>query len=200
MLKHFSFAIVAAAVAATSLAAQAPSSSSPSSATPGASQPTATTPAPSTTPATQNPSTTPSSSSASAAADRVTVTGCIERADQVATNPAHPGDPDSLQYVLVRPAAEQTSSNASPAPTGTTGTAGAGAESRVMYRLSGDQQKLNPHVGHKVEIVGTPSPMAETGRATAGATGASAPMPSGTAPGLTVENVRMVDATCTAAK
>jgi hypothetical protein len=174
MFRNFSFAIIAAAVAATSLAAQAPAPSA----------------APSTTPS--NSSASASNGSARAAADRVTVTGCIERADQMANTTAasSPGDPDSLQYVLVRPIAEQSSSAATPAPTGTTG------ESRVMYRLSGDQQKLNPHVGHKVEIVGMPTPMSAGNGATNAAAGASAPMPAGPAPGLTVENVRMLDATC----
>ena len=174
MIRHFSFAIVAAAVAATSLAAQAPSGSTPSSTTPSA-----------------------SASASATTADRVTVTGCIERADQIASSATNPtADPDSLQYVLVR-AGEAGNSSAAPAPTGTTGTAGGGAESRVMYRLSGDQQKLNPHVGHKVEIVGTPSTMASSAAASP-ASGATASMPSGPAPGLTVENVRMLDATCSA--
>ena len=182
MLRHFSFAILAAAVAATGLAAQAGSSASPGSAT-QASQPSSTT----------SPS--PSTSASASTTNHVTVTGCIERADQATSSAQNPpSDPDSLQYVLVRPQPEGTSAgaNTAPAPVGTTGTE---ANSRVMYRLSGDQQKLNPHVGHKVEITGTPSTMGSSA-----ASGASAPMPAGAAPGLTVENVRMIDATCTAAK
>ena len=181
MFRNFSFAIIAAAVAATSLAAQG-STSSPSSSS-QATTPSATSSA---------TASTGSTASASGAADHITVTGCIERADQMANaaTPTPAGDPDSLQYVLVRPIAEQSSSGATPAPTGTTG------ESRVMYRLSGDQQKLNPHVGHKVEIVGTATPMSAGNGASNAATGASAPMPAGPAPGLSVENVRMLDATC----
>lgn len=184
MIRHFSFAIVAAAVAATSLAAQSPSTSSQTPATPNSATSTAST----------------ASSTASTTANHVTVTGCIERADQMTSSATNPtADPDSLQYVLVRADAAQGNSGATPAPTGTTGTAGAAAQSRVMYRLSGDQQKLNPHVGHKVEIVGTPTTMASNGTsaATPSAPGAST-MPAGPAPGLTVENVRMLDATCAA--
>jgi hypothetical protein len=134
---------------------------------------------------------TPNSSSANAAAggtpNHVTVTGCIERADTVAASPRAPADPDSLEYVLVRPSAEQSNSGASPVATGTSG------ESSVMYRLSGDQQKLNPHVGHKVEITGSPSAIEPSAAA---ASGAISTMPSGAAPGLMVENVRMIDASC----
>jgi hypothetical protein len=134
-----------------------------------------------------------SARAAASTADRVTVTGCIERADQVTTSAANTADPDSLQYVLVRPAPGQSSTGVAPAPTGTAGTAG---DSRVMYRLSGDQQKLNPHVGHKVEIVGTPSVMAPASAAAGSATASA--LPTGSAPGLTVESVRMIDATCAA--
>jgi hypothetical protein len=181
MLRQFSFAVLAAAVAAgTGLAAQAGSTSSPSSAT-QATQPSSS----------ASPST--SSSASASTANHVTVTGCIERADEMTSSAKNPtADPDSLQYVLVRPEPEHANGSPSSAPVGTTGTAD---NSRVMYRLSGDQQKLNPHVGHKVEITGTPSTMTASTAAAA-----SAPMPAGPAPGLMVENVRMLDATCTAAK
>jgi hypothetical protein len=169
MVRQFSFALLAAAFAATSLAAQAGTS----------------TPA-----ATPNTAASAAGSASAPTANHVTVRGCIERADQVASATAPSGDPDSLQYVLVRPNPEQSSS-AKSTPTGTTGA------SRVLYRLSGDEQKLNPHVGHTVEIVGAPSVMGANSTATTPtASGAQAAMPTGPAPGLTVESVRMLDASC----
>jgi hypothetical protein len=132
----------------------------------------------------------------SGTSNRVTATGCIERADQMTTASSSLGGAvDSLEFVLIRPAAEPGSSaaNAAPSPTGTTG------DSRVMYRLTGDQQKLNPHVGHKVEIVGTAALTSPAGSGASPAPGASA-LPPGSAPGLSVESVRMIDATCSATK
>ena len=138
--------------------------------------------------AAQTPNTSSANAAAGGTAHQVTVTGCIERADSVPSSPTAPGDPDSLQYVLVRPNPEQSNSEAPTAATGTTG------QSRVMYRLSGDQQKLNPHVGHKVEITGSPSAITPPAAA---ASGATAIMPaSGNAPGLVVQSVRMIDASC----
>ena len=138
--------------------------------------------------AAQAPNSTSANAAAGGTAKQITVTGCIQRADAVAATPTAPADPDSLQYVLVRPNPEQSNSGAAPAATGTTG------ESRVMYRLSGDQQKLNPHVGHKVEITGTPSAITPP---RAAASSATATMPAdGGAPGLVVQNVRMIDASC----
>jgi hypothetical protein len=53
------------------------------------------------------------------------------------------------------------------------------------YRLSAEDSKLSPHVGHKVEISGTVE------QPSASASGAAA------APTLKVDNVRMIAATCT---
>lgn len=156
MRRSLPFAILASAVLAVSLAAQTPRTSSSPNA------------------------------AASGTPNHVTVTGCIQRADSVPASPNAPADPDSLQYVLVRPNPEQSRSGAAASTTGTTGT------SNVLYRLSGDQQKLNPHVGHKVEITGSPSAITPPAAAASGA----APMPGGNAPGLLVENVRMIDASC----
>lgn len=115
------------------------------------------------------------------ATDRVTLSGCIERADQLAGNAATT-TVDSLTFVLVQPKAE--------APTGTSGTATpdrASAAATRMYRLDGRVEELNPHVGQKVEVSGT---VAETPTAPAGA-GSST-----NAPRLKVESVKMLAPTC----
>ena len=110
---------------------------------------------------------------------RVTVTGCIERADQMAGNSATT-TVDSLSYVLIRPQADK--------PIATSGTATEhNAALDRMYRLDGKQEELNPHVGHKVEVTGT---VAETPTAPAGATSST------NAPRLKVEAVKMIEPSC----
>jgi hypothetical protein len=116
-------------------------------------------------------------------ANHVTVTGCVERADQVQPAAATT-TVDSLSFVLIKPKAEK--------PTGTTGTTEVGsdangANSDRMYRLDASVDQLNPHVGHKVEITGT---VADNMTAPAGA-GSST-----NAPRLKVESVKMLEPTC----
>ena len=118
------------------------------------------------------------------ASKRVTVSGCVERADQVTPNDTTT-TVDSLSFVLIKPMAEKA--------TATTGTATADAarantnSDPRLYRLDGTVDQLNPHVGQKVEIVGSV---------------AEAPTePKGTispanVPRLKVESVKMLSATC----
>jgi hypothetical protein len=119
------------------------------------------------------------------ASKRVTVTGCVERADQMTPNDAAATTVDSLSFVLIRPMAEKAA--------GTTGTVTAdAARANVdtdprLYRLDGTVDQLNPHVGQKVEIVGT---VAETPTEPKGTTSPS------NVPRLKVESVKMVSATC----
>ena len=110
---------------------------------------------------------------------RVTVTGCVERADQMAGNTATT-TVDSLSYVLIKAQPEK--------PTGTAGVAAdRNAAPDRLYRLDGKQEELNPHVGHKVEVTGT---VAEVATAPAGATSST------NAPRLKVEAVKMLEPTC----
>lgn len=113
--------------------------------------------------------------------NRITVTGCVERADQMAGNTATT-TVDSLSFVLIKPQPDK--------PTGTSGTAAATPDrttSDRMYRLDGKVEDLNPHVGQKVEVAGT---VVDTPTAPAGATSST------NAPRLKVESVRVIDATC----
>jgi hypothetical protein len=119
----------------------------------------------------------------SSGANRVTVTGCVERADQM-QSAAATTTVDSLSFVLIKPTPAK--------PVGTTGSVDVGQDASAanldrMYRLDAPVEQLNDHVGHKVEITGT---LADNATAPAGA-GSST-----NAPRLKVDTVKMLDATC----
>src|SRR5262245_49288256 len=81
---------------------------------------------------------------------KTTATGCLERADQVASAADTAATTtDSLHFVLI------TSPRSTPA-VGTTGSSPSSAALKG-YRLEGSEDNLNPHVGHKVEITGVVS-------------------------------------------
>jgi len=109
---------------------------------------------------------------------KVTMIGCVERADQFASS----GTPspvattaDSQSFVLIK--VEPPAASAGD-PVGTTGTtAGSGktvasgstvarANAAIgnMYKLEGDTGVIATHVGHKVEIVGTIDPSSPAAR------------------------------------
>ena len=116
----------------------------------------------------------------SSSANRVSVSGCLERAAQLL--PSAATTEDSLSFVLIKPT-ERT-------PIGTSGAADNTAASLTrdrMYRLDAPVDQLSLHVGHKVEVTGT---LAETATAPAGA-GSSTNVPR-----LRVESIRMLDLTC----
>jgi hypothetical protein len=82
--------------------------------------------------------------------------------------------------------------NASMSPSATAGTAGAANPPAAIaseYRLDGDDAKLTPHVGHKVEITGT----VEQAK---GATEAPAAAAASAAPKLKVDNIKMIASSC----
>jgi hypothetical protein len=121
-------------------------------------------------------------------AKEVTVTGCVERADQMSAAGTAGTTVDSLSFLLTHAATGTADSH----PAGTTGTS-AKSLSGTMYRLDADMSKLNPHVGHKVEITGTlaaAAPMSKTTDDTDPAAAAA------NAPKLKVERVKMVSETC----
>jgi hypothetical protein len=81
----------------------------------------------------------------------ITLTGCVERADQVSAAVTAGTTVDSLSFVLIK-ATKGTTADARAA--GTSGTQ-ASTEKDSTYRLDAEVSKLNPHVGHKVEVTGT---------------------------------------------
>jgi len=114
--------------------------------------------------------------STSKAPEKITITGCVERADQVASPAATLGTTvDSLTFVLRTP------------PPETAGTSGTRPAIDKGYRLDGDVAKLNPHVGHKVQIAGfVTEPAAKSGASASSAEG----------PKVKVESIRMLAETC----
>jgi hypothetical protein len=126
----------------------------------------------------------PKSSADRDASKRVTVSGCVERADQMTPSDAAATTVDSLSFVLIRPMAEK--------PAGTTGTVTADAARANdpdprLYRLDGTVDQLNPHAGQKVEIVGVVADVPTEPK------GTTSPA---NVPRLKVESVKMISATC----
>jgi len=121
-------------------------------------------------------------------ANKVTVTGCLERAKESSAPTGTTGaaaSADTTKFVLNNVTAGAGAS----ATAGTTG-ATASASSRPTassYKLDADDAKLTAHVGHKVTISGTVDSKAS-------ATGAAM---SASAPKLKVETVTHVSPTCT---
>lgn len=110
------------------------------------------------------------------AKNKITVSGCLERskdsASPTGTSGAASGAAmDSSKFVL---------NNVTPGATaGTSGSASIASS----YKLDGDDSKLTPHIGHKVEITGNVDE-----RASASPGGAK----------LKVDSVKMVAASCSA--
>jgi hypothetical protein len=133
--------------------------------------------------AAQTAGTTPAKGSAAPTAKATTVTGCVERADQLTPGGTETTTVDSQHFVLIRAQPSSEKAPAAATPTATAGSLG------PMYRLIVDAQKLNAHVGHKVEITGTVEPAA-------GAPPKSTDPSPATSPSLTVQSIKMLSETC----
>jgi hypothetical protein len=116
----------------------------------------------------------------------ITLTGCVERADQVSAPVTAGTTVDSLSFVLIK-ATRGTALDSQVA-----GTSGIkpNAERGSMYRLDAEVSKLNPHVGHKVEVTGT------LDSASAGAPATVDPPSATNAPKVKVTSVKMIAETC----
>jgi hypothetical protein len=77
-------------------------------------------------------------------------------------------------------------------PSSSTGTSGSTTPTASSYRLSADDAKLTPHVGHKVEISGT---LDKAGSSASTSTSSSSAT-STTSPTLKVDTVKMIAASC----
>jgi len=93
-------------------------------------------------------------------------------------------------------ATEQQLERAMASPSSSTGTSGATTPTASSYRLSADDAKLTPHVGHKVEISGTLDKAASSASSSASASPSSSSASSTTAPTLKVDTVKMIAASC----
>ena len=124
---------------------------------------------------------TPSSS----AADKVTLTGCIERSSASSSPTGTSGTAGAssasseTKFIL----------NTAPSSSSTAGTSGTASASAKSYRLDADDSQLTPHVGHKVEITGTVQGGASASSATS--TGSTT-----NAPKLKVDSVKMIASSC----
>jgi hypothetical protein len=133
---------------------------------------------------------TPSTSASSQSANKVTVTGCLEKASGSAASPTGTsgaaGASSSAKFVLNNVSSGGSSSSTA----GTAGTAGASSSSSKSmassYQLDGEDSKLSPHVGHKVEISGTVDK-----------SGSSASTSASSAAKLKVDSVKMIASSCT---
>jgi hypothetical protein len=116
----------------------------------------------------------------------ITVTGCIQKAAQAPTGTSGTAASGSAmkepQFVLAN------ASLSASGPAGTSGTTPPVTAVASEYRLDADEAKLTPHIGHKVEIIGTPEPGA---RATQPPAASAA-----NAPKLKVDSVKMIAANC----
>jgi hypothetical protein len=136
--------------------------------------------------------------STSSSANKVTVTGCVQRASEqtpTGTSGSTGSAKPDTKFVLAN-----ASAGTSPAGSATAGTSGTPSSSSSAmataprYRLDDTaESQIMPHVGHKVEIVGT---IDEQSRST-GSTGTAGAASSGAAvPKLKVDSIRMIASTC----
>jgi hypothetical protein len=116
----------------------------------------------------------------------ITVTGCIDRADQHSAGGATT-TVDSLEFVLTHASRDGKAAAPRPAPASTTKP---NAEAGSTYRLDGATATLNPHVGHKVQVTGAIE------ASTAGTSGSTDPASAANAPRLKVESIKMLSETC----
>jgi hypothetical protein len=132
---------------------------------------------------------TPSSSSA----NKITVTGCVQRAISEAptgtSGVAGAMKPDT-QFVL----ANASAGSATAGTSGATTPSSSAMATAPRYRLDdAEQTRIAPHVGHRVEITGTidDASGSATPSATPGATSTAAP-----APKLKVDSIKMLASSC----
>jgi hypothetical protein len=139
----------------------------------------------------QTPTSQPTPSSSNA--NKVTVTGCVQRA--ISESPTGTSGvagalkPDT-QFVL----ANASAGTATAGTSGTTTPSTSSMPTAPRYRLDdAEQAKIAPHVGHKVEISGTidDAMRSSSPSATPGATSTAAP-----APKLKVDSIKMLASSC----
>ena len=117
----------------------------------------------------------------------ITVTGCVDRADEHTAAGTTGTTVDSLSFVLTHASRDGKAASSQPA---SAATKEATAETGSTYRLDGAVATLNPHVGHKVQVTGALE------ASTAGTSGSTDQASAANAPRLKVESVKMVAETC----
>lgn len=136
---------------------------------------------------------TPSQTSSSA--NTVTVTGCLQHAEQAGTTgttgttgAATPSGAERFVLTNAKKGSASTSTTTTTPPSGTsaTGTSGMG----TTYHLEGMASDLTAHVNQEVEITGTLESDTSGTTSTTGATGAAG------AQRIHVTSVKMISSTC----
>jgi peptidoglycan DL-endopeptidase CwlO len=143
---------------------------------------------------------TTSPSQTSSSSDKVTVTGCVQRAASMPTGTSGAASSATEKFIL----SNAMSSDSSKSAGATTGTSGTTASSSTKasatassYRLDADDSKLTAHVGHKVEVTGTIESDSSTAAASAsGSTSGTSASATSSAPKLKVDSVKMIASTC----
>jgi hypothetical protein len=148
--------------------------------------------------AAQNTSSSASQTNSSSSTDKITVTGCVQRADQTATGTSGTvgatGDAGT-RFIL----SNATRKAGAMSATGTSGTStpnSATPNSAGSYRLDAEDSKISSHVGHKVEITGTLESASMSNSAASSGSAPAAGQPGANAPRLKVDSVNMVSMTC----
>jgi hypothetical protein len=133
---------------------------------------------------------------AAAPAPKVTLTGCVERADQIVDRANLGTSVDSQSFVLIKNDAQPANAAAGTAGAGSIG-APAAQDVRTIYWLRGSHD-FNAHVGHQVEIVGRLEHRGPAAVGTSGVNNApSAQTPSAATPEpMAVDSIKMVSPTC----
>ena len=126
-------------------------------------------------------------------ANKVTVTGCVQRASTqtpTGTSGTSGASIPDTKFIL----ANATAGTATAGTSGTTNPPSSAMATAPRYRLDdAAESKITPHVGHKVEITGT---LDEQSHA-AGSTGTAGAASSGAAaPKLNVDSIRMIASSC----
>jgi hypothetical protein len=140
----------------------------------------------------------PAPSTQAAPSATVVMRGCVERADQLvpAGGSVIGNTVDSLDFVLTHAQLADSPHPTTPAPVGTSGRdSGTATDNGIgaMYKLDGETETINPHVGHHVEITGTREPSGTGAKPPS----ANAVNPSAAnAPTIKVESIRMLGETC----
>ena len=126
----------------------------------------------------------------SSSKDRVTITGCVQRADERAVGTSGAGGAGSAgaTFILATGSSKSTMS-----PTGGVNPSSSAATTPSSYRLDADEGKLTPHVGHKVEISGT---IDAASTRSSGTTTEPPTTPSSSTPKLKVDSIKMIASTC----
>jgi hypothetical protein len=124
-----------------------------------------------------------------AADQKVTIVGCVERADQVLAREDLGTTVDSLSFVLIKAEDAAAPRNKSNSARSSAAAGDADKTAGKTYRLGAAIDTLNPHVGHKVEITGAMAPVGTSG-SNGGVAGVGVP------PLIRVDSVKMLSLTC----